>query len=158
MNTSVSLCSQSIWLPVQIELHSGSLISWCRLTCLSLDCGGNELMSTGDLDSSGNGFGMAGTEEENGSPPFALETDERTHQHQNEKLTITISKLHINGKYRIRLINPLKKKKLNWIMLLWQSVKPYSSLDVSNNVWHNDSVITLCRSGLNSSLPHWGHF
>lgn len=41
-----------------------------RLTCLSLDCGGNELMSTGDfggLHSSGNGFGMDGTDEEKDS-------------------------------------------------------------------------------------------
>lgn len=29
-------------------------------------------MSTGDLESSGNGFGMDGTEEENDSTPFAL--------------------------------------------------------------------------------------
>lgn len=41
-----------------------------RHTCLSLDRGGNELMSTGDfegLHSSGKGFGMVGTDEEKDS-------------------------------------------------------------------------------------------
>lgn len=44
-----------------------------ELTCLSLDCGGSELMSTGDFDSSGKGLGMDGTEEEKDSTPFDLE-------------------------------------------------------------------------------------
>lgn len=41
-------------------------------------------MSTGDLESSGNGFGMDGTEEENDSTPFALKHSDRTQRHQNE--------------------------------------------------------------------------
>lgn len=46
-----------------------------ELTCLSLDCGGRELTSTGDVEglhSSGKGLGMDGTEAETDSD-FTLE-------------------------------------------------------------------------------------
>lgn len=69
---------------------------------MSLDCGGNELMSTGDLESSGNGFGMDGTEEENDSTAFALKHSDRKNNDvtMRQKLTNKLI-MQLNDKYRI---------------------------------------------------------